>query len=543
MIELEKSRWTLVELAREQARHLGGREFLRFEHGTRLTYAGYDAETDRLAAAFAALGVVQGDRIFALLKNRVEFMLVMLAAQKLGAIFVAINTELKGDFLAHQLNNAAPRVVVADAGLLDAFAGIPAGIGAVERLVIVAGAAPPAPPEAFSGAEAMDFEALRARGRGREAALFQPRPQDIACIMYTSGTTGPAKGVLMPHAHCYLFGLGLRRALEIEADDVFYICMPLFHANGLLMQVLSVLMAGARAYVVERFSPSRWLDDLRASGATVTNALGVMPEFIFRQPPSPRDREHACRRMMAVPIGEDWGPAFEPRFGIKIQQAFGMTECNIPVYAKPDDPLLPGLSGHVLDEFFALAIVDPESDEPLPRGEVGEIVIRPKAANCFMAGYFRMPEKTVEAWRNFWFHTGDAGRLDEAGRLVYVDRIKDCIRRRGENISSFEIEQVLNNHPAVAESAVVGIRVEGAGGEEEVKALLVAKPGAAIDRVALLDWCVERMPRYAVPRFIELVEALAKTPTGKVRKQMLREAGLTPATWDREQAGYVVARR
>ena len=176
-------------------------------------------------------------------------------------------------------------------------------------------------------------------------------------------------------------------------------------------------------------------------------------------------------------------------------------------------------------------------------GEVGEILIRPKEPSCFMAGYFRMPEKTVEAWRNFWFHSGDAGRLDEEGRLFYIDRIKDCIRRRGENISSFEVEQVLNNHPEISESAVVGIKVEGAGGEEEVKALIVPVVGAAIDNVALLDYCVERMPRFAVPRFIELVDDVSKTATGKIQKQALRDAGITAGTWDRESVGYTIARR
>jgi crotonobetaine/carnitine-CoA ligase len=160
-----------------------------------------------------------------------------------------------------------------------------------------------------------------------------------------------------------------------------------------------------------------------------------------------------------------------------------------------------------------------------------------------MAGYFRMPDRTVEAWRNLWFHTGDAGRIDEAGRLHYIDRIKDCIRRRGENISSFEIEQVLNAHPSVAESAAVGVKVAGAGGEDEVKACVVAVDGATIDPVALLDWCTPRMPHFAVPRFVEVVTGeLAKTPTGKIQKTALREAGVTAATWDRESVGYVVKR-
>jgi carnitine-CoA ligase len=187
-------------------------------------------------------------------------------------------------------------------------------------------------------------------------------------------------------------------------------------------------------------------------------------------------------------------------------------------------------------------IVDPDRDVTLPPGRVGEIAIRPKVPGGFMAGYFRMPDRTVEAWRNLWFHTGDAGRLDEQGRLHYVDRIKDCIRRRGENISSFEIEQVLNAHPAVAESAVVGVRLAGAGGEDEVKACVVAAPGVALDPVALLDWCAPRMPHFAVPRFVEVVPDLAKTATGKLQKTALRQAGITAATWDRESIGYVVRR-
>jgi crotonobetaine/carnitine-CoA ligase len=307
--------------------------------------------------------------------------------------------------------------------------------------------------------------------------------------------------------------------------------------------VLGSLYAGTSIYCVERFSPSRWLDDVRASGATVTNALGVMPEFIFRTPPTPFDRDHSLRQIMAVPIAAEWGEAFEQRFGVKIVQGYGMTECNIPCYTGPDDPLLPGCAGRVQDEYFEVRIVDPATDEPLPQGEVGEIIVRPKEPGCFMAGYFRMLEKTVEAWRNLWFHTGDAGRFDAAGRLFFVDRIKDCIRRRGENISAFEVEQVLNAHPWVAESAVIGVKTAGAGGEEEVKACLVVEPGSEIDNVALLDYCVERMPRYAVPRFVELVEELSKTATGKVQKQGMRDAGVTHETWDREVVGYTIARR
>jgi crotonobetaine/carnitine-CoA ligase len=335
----------------------------------------------------------------------------------------------------------------------------------------------------------------------------------------------------------------MARALELTERDCQYICMPLFHAMGLLLQVLSSLIAGSRIYCIERFSPNRWLDDVRACGATVSNALGVIPEFLFKTPTTEFDRDHRLRTVMAVPISDDWGEAMEERFGFKFMQAYGSTESNLPCYTRADDPLLPGMAGWVMDDFFEVRIVDAETDAPLPQGEIGEIVVRPKVPFCFNQGYFRMPERTVEAWRNLWFHTSDAGYFDDRGRLFYADRIKDRIRRRGENISSFEIEQVLNNHPDVLESAVVGIKVEGAGGEDEVKAYIVTEGGADIDNVALLDYCVEQIPRFAVPRFIEAVEALAKTATNKIQKEPLRQAGVTPRTWDRESAGYKIARR
>jgi len=252
--------------------------------------------------------------------------------------------------------------------------------------------------------------------------------------------------------------------------------MPLFHANALLMQLMGSLIAGAEVVVAERFRATTWLQEVRESRATVTNGLGVIPEFIFRQPPTDGDRDHRLGLMVAVPIAPEWGAAFEERFGLPFMQVFGMTECNILAYTRPDEALVPGCAGYPLTQWFEVEIVDPDSDALRPAGQVGEIVVRPKVPGCFMAGYFRMPDKTVEAWRNLWFHTGDAGRVDGRGRLHYVDRIKDCIRRRGENISSFEIEQVLNAHPSVAESAVVGIKVAGAGGEDEVKACVVPIP-------------------------------------------------------------------
>jgi carnitine-CoA ligase len=535
------SEWTLVHLIRRQAAEQGNRPFVRFEDGQAFTFRSLDDWTDALAGSLAALGVRAGDRVLSLIGNRAEALGLLFATVKLGAVWVPVNTALRGAFLQHQLDNAEPRVVVVEDSLASNLADVTVGAVAPEALILVGDSATPTP-ACLRGIRRLAFPDLRALQAPSDLALITPAPGDVAMILYTSGTTGPSKGVLIPHAHCYLFGLGTAEATALTTVDRYFICMPLFHANALLLQFVGSLIAGAEVTVVERFRATTWLAEVRASQATVTNGLGVIPEFIFRQPPTDRDRNHRLRLIVSVPIAEEWGHAFEARFGVPFMQLFGMTECNIVAYTRPGEALVPGCAGHLLTEWFEVRIVDPDTDVTLPPGQIGEIAIRPKVPGGFMAGYFRMPEKTLEAWRNLWFHTGDAGRLDDLGRLHFVDRLKDCIRRRGENISSFEIEQVLNAHPAVAESAVVGIRLPGAGGEDEVKAYVVSAPGATLDPVALLDWCTPRMPHFAVPRFVEVVTELAKTPTGKLQKTSLRQAGITGATWDRESVGYVVRR-
>ena len=286
---------------------------------------------------------------------------------------------------------------------------------------------------------------------------------------------------------------------------------------------------------------SDWLDVVRGEQITVTNALGVMPEFIFRSPPTPNDRDHRLTRILAIPVAEEWGSAMEERFGVVLRQGFGMTEVNMVSYSDIEDPVLPGCAGPPLSDFFEVVVADPATDIEVPRNEVGEILVRPKVPFCFNVGYFKMPEKTVEAWRNLWFHTGDAGRIDDEGRLFFVDRIKDRIRRRGENISSYELEQALNEHPSVIESAAVGLRVAQAGGEDEIKAVL-AVAGETPEPSEFLDWCVPRMPRHMVPRYLEFVDELDKTASGKIRKQAIRDAGVSSETWDRESVGYFVPR-
>ena len=539
---LPRDHWTLVNAVRAQASIHGDRDFLSFEDGPSLSFADFDRLTDCLAAGLHDLGLQAGERLLALLTNSREFMLTMIATHKLRAVFVPINTELRGSFLEHQVRNSSPRVVVADDGLIDRFTAVDTSSIEIETVIRVADgtSGSTALPDSLAGVQDLRIEGLLDT-TPRPQSLTDPEPSDVCTIMYTSGTTGPSKGVLMPQGHCYLFGLGTVAAMELTEADRYFCCMPLFHANGLFMQVYASLLAGASCHVTKRFSVSDWLDVVRGEQITVTNALGVMPEFIFRSPPTPNDRDHRLTRILAIPVAEEWGSAMEERFGVVLRQGFGMTEVNMVSYSDIDDPVLPGCAGPPLSDFFEVVVADPATDIEVPRNEVGEILVRPKVPFCFNVGYFNMPEKTVEAWRNLWFHTGDAGRIDDEGRLFFVDRIKDRIRRRGENISSYELEQALNEHPSVIESAAVGLRVAQAGGEDEIKAVL-AVAGETPEPSEFLDWCVPRMPRHMVPRYLEFVDELDKTASGKIRKQAIRDAGVSSETWDREAVGYVVPR-
>lgn len=544
--EISTDGWTLPALVHRAAVAHGDREFLSFEDGRTISFAELDRQTDRLATGLADLGLRPGDRLLGLLTNSLEFMLLMIAAHKRRAIFVPINTDLRGAFLEHQVNNSEPRIVAVDHGLLERFDDIePGSLASTETdiqatILIDDGDYGAGAGGVLMGSEEVAIEELLATDV-RSDAVLAAEPGDVCTIMYTSGTTGPAKGVLMPQAHCYLFGLGTARSLQITPDDRFYCCMPLFHANGLFMQVFASLHAGASVYVDKRFSAGKWLDTVRRQQITLTNALGVMPEFIWRSPPTDRDRDHQLRAVIALPVAAEWAAAFEERFGVRIMQGYGMTEVNMVAFTSFDDPVMSGCAGRPLADYFDVIVADPETDQPIAPNETGEILVRPKVPFCFNVGYHRMPERTVAAWRNLWFHTGDAGKLDEAGRLHFVDRLNDRIRRRGENISSYEVETVINGYDRVIESAVVGLRVEGAGGEDEVLAV-VAVSGPAPDPVRFLDWCVPRMPRHSVPRFLRFVTELDKTASGKIRKQAIRDAGVTGDLWDRESVGYTVAR-
>lgn len=526
----DTANWEIGAVLRHRARSHGEKIWIQTVAGETLTYQDAEAQANQVACLLMARGVAIGDNVALFLPNNMDFCRAWLGIAKAGAVMVAVNTEYKGTFLQHVLTNCQAQVLICDAHYLERVVELENELPDLQT-VLVPGFTGDNP---FRRVQCTAFDQYREQSP--KDPLLPVCYRDTACIMYTSGTTGPSKGVLMPHAHLYLFGLGTIEHMELTEADCFYIVLPLFHANGLFMQLYATLIIGASAVIRERFSASEWLNDVRHYGATITNMLGVVSAFVINQPPTEHDRNHRVRAIGVAPNPAEQEQALRERFGVReVFGLYGMTEVNIPLYTVAGVSR-PGSCGKNWDRYYELRIVDPDTDEEVPAGEAGEIVVRPRQPFGFMSGYNRMPEKTVEAWRNFWFHTGDAAFRDEDGYVYFVDRIKDCIRRRGENISSFEVESAIAAHPAVADVAAIAVPSEIRGGEDEVMVIVVLQTDSQLSPESLIDYCEARMPRFAVPRFVEFAESLPKTPTNKVQKHLLRAAGVTAATWDRQRA-------
>jgi crotonobetaine/carnitine-CoA ligase len=381
-----------------------------------------------------------------------------------------------------------------------------------------------------NGWDAEPWEALEAQP---DAALPDVTYDELASIFFTSGTTGPSKGVAMPHAQMYFFGEETASLTRLASDDTYMTTTPLFHGNAQFMASYPALIRGARLVLRSRFSASRWVDQIRASEVTVTNLLGVMMDFVWKQEPRLDDADNPLRAVFSAPTASSILEGFMARFGIEaFVEVFGLTETSAPILSPYGEARPAGAAGLVMDEWFDVRLVDPVTDEEVPVGQVGELVVRPRVPFICSMGYFNMPDRTVEAWRNLWFHTGDALRRDEEGWYYFVDRFKDALRRRGENISSYELEQAILGHPHVLECAVFAVPAGFEAGEDEVMAAIVVD-GAEVSGREIWEWCDERLPSFAVPRFVRFVDELPKTQSQKVQKAVLRTTGVTADTLDR----------
>jgi crotonobetaine/carnitine-CoA ligase len=515
---------TLPALLQRQAALHGARPFLSIA-GAEWRHADAAAAAARAGAALAAAGIGRGDRVALMCGNRVEALEIFLGCGWIGAVSVPLNTASMGPQLGYFLADSGARLLVIEAAYLERLAHAGLAHAALEAIWVIGGDAAALTAAQVAGA----VEPYPTMAGSTGAASL--RPADPLAILYTSGTTGPAKGVVCPHGQYHAWGVNTARILGIDEGDVLATTLPLFHINA-LNTYSQAAVAGCRVAFLERFSASGFWPAMQAAEATVVYLLGAMVPILLAQPATPAERAHRVRRGLGPGVPAAAAAAFLERSGVPLIEGYGSTETNFVIATSLERPR-PGTMGWLQPGFHA-RVVD-EDDEPVPDGIAGELALRADQPHAFASGYFGKPEQTVEAWRNLWFHTGDRVVQEADGAFRFIDRIKDAIRRRGENISSWEVEQALATHAAVAEVAVFPVRSELA--EDEVMAVLVARAGCEVEPAVLIEHCVARLPRHAVPRYLEVMTVLPRTENGKVQKYRLRERGVTAATWDREAGG------
>jgi crotonobetaine/carnitine-CoA ligase len=515
---------TLPELLAEAARRWPAKAFLRIGQET-VTFHDFADGVERLAGALHAGGLRPGDRVCVLMHNSLACLRSWFAVNRAGAVWVPLNTDFTGEALAHALRLAGPRLVICDDALAERL-GEPRAAGAVESCMLIIAHAPEG---AMTGQ--VRLEALGSHGPAPPPGAS---PADLSALLYTSGTTGRSKACMLSHRYFTSQARIAIRDFGLRHDDVLYCPFPLFHADATALTTVPALITGATAAIGRRFSASRFWQEVRDAGATVFDFMGATLTILGNAEPRPDDADNPVRLAWGVPV-PSWAPDFEKRFGLQILEVYGSTESNLPATQRFDRERVPGSCGQTTPE-FEIRIADDHDDEAEP-GQAGEILTRPRTAHTMFEGYFGMTGATAEAFRGLWFHTGDLGRMDAEGNLFFLGRKSDSIRRRGENISAFEVEEAVNANVAVLESAAYGVPSELT--EEDVKVSVVLRPGAHLTPCEMLRFCAGTMPRFQVPRYVEIVAELPKTPTGKVAKELLRSEPLTSATWDRQAGGFV----
>ncbi len=514
-------RYMIERWAREQPEKL----FAIFADGERWSYAEMQATAVRTANALRALGIKQGERVLVWLPNGADCLRIWFGLNYLGAVFVPLNTAYRGALLEHSIGLSEARLMIVHADLCPRLNDV--NRKALQEIVVIGGAPPPIEGLVVHPQAALDSIDVSPPTLDRPIA-----PWDMQSIIFTSGTTGPSKGVLSSYVHLHQMA---GSAPFLSGDDRYMVNLPMFHSGG-VMPVTAMLIHGGSIAMVDAFNSEAFWPTVRNAGITTTILLGVMGGFLLKRPPSADDKNHPLRTCTYVPLNET-APQFHARFGTNIYTHFNMTEISMPVVSDANPTAL-GSAGRPRAG-VDVRIVD-ENDCELPSDAVGELVVRTDCPWATSHGYAGNPVATAAAWRNGWFHTGDGFRRDAAGNFYFVDRLKDAIRRRGENISSFEVESEVLAFPPIREAAAIAVPSEIA--EDEVCAVVAIKEGEPFDPAELIAFLRGRMAHFMVPRYVRVVGALPRTPTSKIEKVKLRAEGLTPDTWDREAAGIVVKR-
>jgi len=515
----------LRDLLEQQAAARPDDIYAVFDDGGSWSFSQTLAETRRAAAGLYRAGLRQDDRLLIALPNGPDMLRVWFAANYLGAIAVPVNAAYRGGLLERVVTNSAATLIVATAEFAGRLADVDRG--ALRRAIVFGGSVP-----AIAGLEMWAASALAESGDMPPAPPRPIAPHDVQCILYTSGTTGPSKGVLCSYRHIHTAG---RAVYFMTADDRYMVNLPMYHVAGILPCVLMLGLGGSVA-VIERFRTDEFWNTVARTQSTFVILLGVMTSYVLNLPPSVVERASTLRHIIVQPLDTD-ALRLRDRFSFDVYTSFNMTEISIPIISAPN-PTVAGSCGR--QRAGAEVRVVDDNDYEVPYGTVGELILRMDQPWTIAHGYWRDADATARAWRNGWFHTGDAFRRDADGNYFFVDRLKDTIRRRGENISSFEVEVEVLAHPAVREAAAVAVPSEVS--ESEVLVVLSLQPGAVLEPGELIAFLRPRLPYFMIPRYLRIVADLPKTPTQKIEKHVLRGQGLAAGIWDREAAGIVIRR-
>jgi crotonobetaine/carnitine-CoA ligase len=498
-----------------------------------ITYAQLRDRSLAAAGALYDLGLRQGQTVAIFANTHPSWIYTFLGAARIGALAVPINTAYRGSFLSTPLRSSGCRMALVEDTLLDRMAAVASDVPELQTVIVHhTGAARPG-----DLPWRLEDSSVLTGGGVPVPPVHQPQWNDPVCVLFTSGTTGPSKGAVISHQYVGAAATSMVDSWQLAEGEVLYAPLPLFHISS-VASVVCPIVAGATGLLDPVFSVHECWNRVRRYDVKGILLAGVMVNMLWNLPEDPQDAALPLRFISAAPIPRGLHRRIEERYNLTVLTSYGMTEALPMVLYGLGDEVRDGATGRPQPN-FEVVVLDGD-DEPVEPDEVGEICCRPRSPHVMFDGYFGRSETTVERWRNLWFHTGDMGRMDADGHLTFVDRNKDAIRRRGENISSFEVEQTLLRHPAVADAAAVAVPSEL--GEDDVKVVASVKPGATLEIVELMDFCVDHLPYFAVPRYVDIVESLPMNPTGKVLKTELRDSGITPTTWDREQAGYVVRR-
>jgi crotonobetaine/carnitine-CoA ligase len=503
------------------------------------SYRRLDEESTRLAHGLRALGVKKGQAVTSILDNGPAPIVLMFACFKLGAIHVGVNTAFKGEFLRHQIVDSGASILVAESDYAGRILAIESDLSEAAHLLHL-GDAPTAPSKRlkiapFDSAFTTDLSPLG----------VEVRPSDLALLVYTGGTTGPSKGCMLSHNYAVALAKQLVEMGDLREDDVIWSPLPSFHFNLLANTIFSSMITGGRAAIYPKFSLSNFWPEIERTKATRASLMGAMVPLIAQAQDT--DASRRCygqlRGVSSAPFPKEMMDIWRERFGVQWPSgsvAFGLTECSLLTSTSIHDSNAPPGSSGKVNANFDVRVVD-DDDCEVPVGEPGELICRPRKPHVMFEGYWRRAEETLKLWRNGWFHTGDIGRFDEQGYMYFVDRKKDYIRRRGENISTFEMDATFRCHPFIEDVAVHAVKSEFS--EDDVKVTAVLREGCTMTEEEFCRWAVENVPYFAVPRYYEFRKLIPRSELGRVLKYQLRDEGVTPTTFDMDKAGIKFERR